>query len=209
VAEAIRLFDRSRRWDGFHNVVGMTTSQLATLHSGLIGFAATWPVVVLLQFVVHRSRRAILTGGVVTFYASTVIAVTLLPLPGPHTHRPSQTIQLLPFQWVLDFIGGDPKAFTQVLLNIALFVPLGFLARKLSLRGVVGVGFTLSLLIEITQLTANFGTAPFVYRIFDVDDLLTNTTGTALGWILVHAITRVTASVRVLPLPKDHLVGGW
>jgi glycopeptide antibiotics resistance protein len=122
-----------------------------------------------------------------------VIAVVLLPLPGPHTHRPSQTIQLLPFQWVLDFVGGDPKAFTQVLLNIALFVPLGFLARKLSLRGAVGTGFAFSLLIEITQLTANFGTAPFVYRIFDVDDLLTNTAGAALGWMVANLVTRVPA----------------
>jgi len=202
------LFCRSRRWGGFHNVVGMTTSQLAALHSGLIGFAATWPVVVLLQLVLRRDRRAILTGGAVTLYACMVIAVVLLPLPGPHTHRPAQTIQLLPFQWVLDFVGGDPKAFTQVLMNIALFVPLGLLARKLSLRGAVAIGFSFSLLIEITQLTANFGTAPFVYRIFDVDDLMTNTAGAALGWLVANLVTRAQVSVRALPLPKDHLVRG-
>jgi glycopeptide antibiotics resistance protein len=59
-------------------------------------------------------------------------------------------------------------------------------ARILWRRGLIGttlIGFTASLLIEITQVTANFGTAPYVYRIFDVDDLMNNAFGAGVGWV--------------------------
>ena len=58
------------------------------------------------------------------------------------------------------------------------------------------VGFAASLFIELAQLTANFGTAPFAYRIFDVDDLINNTTGAALGWIACTLYVTLRASAR-------------
>lgn len=54
------------------------------------------------------------------------------------------------------------------------------------------IGLTGSLLIETTQLTGFWGYFPCAYRIFDVDDLMTNTTGALLGatlaaiWIAVR-----------------------
>ncbi|TCO65497.1 VanZ family protein [Actinocrispum wychmicini] len=189
----------------------MTPSQLTALHSGLIIFLVTWPVVVLVQLAGRRRARTVMSGAVVTLYASLAVAIVLLPLPGPHTHRPVQTIQLVPFQWVLDFVGGDPRAFTQVVLNVLLFVPVGVFARTLwrrNLRQAVLIGFAFALLIEITQLTANFGTAPFAYRIFDVDDLMTNTLGAAFGWIVANALVRVPDPVRAMPLPKDRVLRG-
>ena len=44
------------------------------------------------------------------------------------------------------------------------------------------IGFLASLLIEVTQLTGIFGLYPCAYRFFEVDDLITNTTGTLLGY---------------------------
>ncbi len=135
-----------------------------------------------------------LAGAAVTLYATLALAVVFLPLPGPGTHRLRQTIQLMPFQWVLDFGGGDVKALEQVVLNTLLFVPLGVFAIVLwrrSFQETAMIGFAVSLVVEITQLSGNFGTAPFVYRIFDVDDLMTNTLGAALGWIAASVIARV------------------
>lgn len=179
----------------------MTTSQLSAIHSGLIGFLVGWPVVLLVQLAGRRSARAVASGAVVTLYACLVVAVVLLPLPGPYTRRPVHPIQLTPFRWVLDFMHGHPQAFTQVVLNVLLFVPLGVLARVLwrrNLGQVVVIGFACSLLIEVTQLTGNFGTAPFVYRIFDVDDLMTNTLGAAFGWAMANALVRVPDPVRAM-----------
>jgi glycopeptide antibiotics resistance protein len=168
----------------------MTTAQLTAIHLGLIGFVLVWPVVLLLQLVLRRGRH-ILLGALVTLYTTLTLAVVFLPLPGPGTHRLRQTIQLMPLRWVLDFGGGDVKALEQVVLNILLFVPLGVLLWRRTFKHAALLGFGASLLIEVTQLTGNFGTALFVYRIFDVDDLMTNTAGVALGWMAATAIARV------------------
>jgi glycopeptide antibiotics resistance protein len=174
----------------------MTTAQLTAILFGLTGFVLVWPVVALLLLVLRRRQHA-LKGALVTLYATLTLAVVFLPLPGPDTNRLRQTIQLMPMRWVLDFGGGDVRALDQVVLNTLLFVPLGVLVWRRTVRQAALLGFGVSLLIEITQLTGNFGTAPFVYRIFDVDDLMTNTAGAALGWILATAITRVRVAQRM------------
>jgi glycopeptide antibiotics resistance protein len=193
----------------------MTTTQLTGIQFGLIGFLVIWPVIALAQYFARRNDfgRRILASGVVTLYACVAIAVVLLPLPGPNTRRPAQTIQLLPFQWVLDGTRGDLLAFQQVAMNVVLFVPLGVFVAVLwrrSFRHTVLIGFAASMLIEITQLTGNFGTAPFVYRIFDVDDLVTNTLGAALGWIAVSLVThvRVVEPMRGQSPARDRVLVG-
>jgi hypothetical protein len=78
-------------------------------------------------------------------------------------------------------------------LNVALFVPLGFLLRSLFRRGIVVsffVGFGLSLLIETTQLTGVWGLYSCAYRYFDVGDLITNTTGAVVGSALAAIVVR-------------------
>jgi glycopeptide antibiotics resistance protein len=173
----------------------MTSTQLTAIHFGLIGFLLIWPVVLLVL------RRRPFVSGVVTLYTTLALAVVFLPLPGPGTPRLRQTIQLLPFQWMLDTARGDILALKQVMLNVLLFVPLGVLAHILwrrNLRQAVLIGLGVSLMIEITQLTGNFGAAQFAYRIFDVDDLMTNTAGAAAGWIVANvAVTAIARKQHV------------
>lgn len=72
------------------------------------------------------------------------------------------------------------QIWLNVLLNIALFVPLGFLLSLLAKPfrkwyAALGAGFGVSLLIELAQLFTGRGMC-------DVDDLFTNTLGAMLGW---------------------------
>lgn len=72
------------------------------------------------------------------------------------------------------------QIWLNVLLNIALFVPLGVLLPLLwkpfrKWYAALGAGFGVSLLIELTQLFTGRGMC-------DVDDLFTNTLGAMLGW---------------------------
>lgn len=71
-------------------------------------------------------------------------------------------------------------------LNMLLFVPLGILLpllwRSCRLYKTVAIGFSLSLLIELSQL--------FNYRATDIDDLLMNTLGTLLGYLLYTLLLR-------------------
>ena len=75
-----------------------------------------------------------------------------------------------------------------VIGNVLLFVPTGFLLpflyRKFdTFPKVVLTGFCISLLIETLQL-------PFFQRQTDVDDLILNTLGTAIGCLIWHLVTR-------------------
>ena len=72
------------------------------------------------------------------------------------------------------------QIWLNVLLNIALFVPLGFLLPLLwkpfrKWYAALGAGFGVSLLIELAQFFTGRGMC-------DVDDLFTNTLGAMLGW---------------------------
>jgi glycopeptide antibiotics resistance protein len=220
-----RPFDRSAGYLMIHNLVVMTNAQVTALEYGLIGFFALWATVLIPQLIILHAKhgrvrlRPVLTMAAVLLYASMALAVTFLPVPGPGVRRLSQTVQLHPFEWITDIHTellkhGLPMAdwfttqtFQQATMNVLLFVPLGFFARTLWKRGLIGttlIGFGASLLIEITQLTANFGTAPYVYRIFDVDDLLNNTGGAMLGWIagaLLLTLVRkpVPSTIHVQP----------
>ena len=83
------------------------------------------------------------------------------------------TIQLIPF--------AEGLGISDI-LNIFLFMPFGFLVATLYEKGnsflrVLLIGFSFSLLIEVSQLFT-------YYRITDVTDLITNTLGTALGFIV-------------------------
>ncbi len=78
------------------------------------------------------------------------------------------------------------KTWGNLLLNVALFVPLGVLLplvgkpfRKWWLT--VPAGFVLSLVIELVQLGLGRG-------ICDVDDLFANTLGAAVGYFAVRAV---------------------
>ena len=86
------------------------------------------------------------------------------------------------------------KSWLNVLLNILLFVPLGFFVPILSKRFrkwyyMLGLGFGVSLWIEGLQLLLARG-------ICDVDDLFCNTLGTMIGCFLILAIFSITGKEK-------------
>ncbi|ASR39834.1 antibiotic resistance protein VanZ [Prauserella marina] len=181
----------------------MTTAQETALKYGLLGFIVVWGIVLVPQVITHLAkygridRRKLVVTATVILYACLGLAVVFLPLPTGGSSGLSQTVQLVPFQWIDDVkreavTSGIPGglstlAFQQMAMNVLLFVPLGIFANTLWRKGATKtllIGFGVSFAIEVTQVTANFGTAPFVYRIFDVDDLLNNTAGAVLGWVV-------------------------
>jgi len=102
----------------------------------------------------------------------------LLPLPDPDAIRCAAA--------------ADP-AVAPLLLNVLLFVPVGFFIRVLGGRGVATAlvgGIALSGFIEVTQLMGVWGLYPCAYREFDVGDLLTNTLGAVLGSLLALVVPR-------------------
>ncbi|RSM59012.1 VanZ family protein [Amycolatopsis sp. WAC 01376] len=142
--------------------------------------------------------RVLLVFGFLV-YAMSLWTYTLLPIPETTTawcaEHAAGHLQLRPFQFVADIrreqTGTGVRAFLrnpavqQAVFNVALFVPLGMFVRHLFRRGfaaTVAIGFAVSLFIECTQLTGVWFLFECPYRLADVDDLLTNTLGAAVGF---------------------------
>jgi hypothetical protein len=77
-------------------------------------------------------------------------------------------------------------------MNFLVCLPIGALLPRQGLRwrDTVALGFALSLLVELTQLTAAWGLHSCAYRKFDMDDLILNTLGVALGFAIARQWVR-------------------
>jgi glycopeptide antibiotics resistance protein len=190
---------------------GLLPAVIAIVGGLLLAFVLFVPFVA----VQYRRRGALGFGPVVLgfgllVYALALVSYTLLPLPqitsdfcAVHQARP----QLRLLQFVRDIrrdnsggLAGLPfnPAVLQFVFNIVLFVPFGMFTRYLFRRGLVVttlLGLAASLVIELTQLTGDWFLFPCAYRLFDVDDLLANTTG-ALAGALIGPVLRLVPGQR-------------
>lgn len=104
------------------------------------------------------------------------------------------TLQFIRFEVSLTFIPFLPMIadLKNTLLNILLFVPLGillpFLWKKYhTLKGTLLFGFGMSLSIELLQI--------LTYRTTDINDIIANTLGAALGYFIFSITSRIIPSV--------------
>lgn len=134
------------------------------------------PVVFIFCFFILKQRRFSRTAMEMVFalYLTAVFSVT--GIPSVISWRMHPDFNLIP---LIDII-NDPLAYIRnTILNIMLFMPLGFLLparwkEYRSLRAVFVSGLFLSLSIETLQI--------FTFRLTDVDDLITNTAGAVAGY---------------------------
>lgn len=180
-----------------------------------LGFLA-FPLVALLlavPYALYQYRRfgAISiwkTFVVFTFILYCLCAVSLIvfPLPADHSAvvESARTPQLHPFHVIeqiretTDFSLSDRSTWGpalrspvvyEAIFNVMLTVPLGaYLCYLFRCRWWMAllIGMATTLLFETSQLTGLFGLYAHPYRLFDVDDLILNTTGTMLGfWLMI------------------------
>lgn len=129
------------------------------------------PLFFLLNKSVRNTKRSI-WYCFTAIYLSGVYAVVGLPTVGYIHFAPN--INLEPFAYMF-------SDFTNSLLNVVLFVPLGILLPLLWKRfknpfRTVLFGLCVSAAIEFLQL--------FTYRATDINDLITNTFGALIGWCI-------------------------
>ena len=181
------------------------------------------PVVVAPSSSMWRLPRALPLAWIL--YLAGLLIFTLLPLPSDPVAACAAIIHwdnYVPFGSFVavadQFRDGESLRGTlyalSILLNIALFVPLGALAettwrmrrvpegapadgsrlaRSIPHRRVlawVAIGCAVSCLIELTQYTGLFGIVPCTYRVVDIDDVIMNTLGTYAGVRLLPFMAR-------------------
>lgn len=135
------------------------------------------------RYCFHNSRRAV-CYLVLSLYLAAVDAV--VGLPSLLYIRFDRNINLVPFAYMF-------SDYRSSLLNVLLFMPLGFFLPVLWKRFCpflwsVLFGLAFSLSIELMQL--------FTFRATDINDLMTNTVGTILGWCLGRITLKLIPSIR-------------
>lgn len=186
-----------------------------------IALGGALAVVAFVPFTVARYRRAgrlsamdIVVLVLAALYATALWSYTLVPVPATTDYACAGQNQR-PLTFITDIRAADGgllhnRAFLQAAFNVLLFIPLGFFLRTLAGRGVLvatGIGFGISLLIELTQATGVWGLLPCAYRVFDVDDLLLNTFGAALGSLIALPIAVLLSRRRPAPRATSVTLG--
>ena len=169
----------------------------------------------------YRKRGSVMSLRVVIVYSFILYLLccyflVILPLPSQEyvASLTGPTSQLIPFTFVADIVreahlassgGLDDaiksilvnRAFYQVIMNLMMFVPLGIYLRyyfHCSFKKTVFISFLLSLFFELTQLSGLYFIYPRGYRLFDVDDLMINTVGGVVGYLLAGPLTKLLPS---------------
>lgn len=82
-------------------------------------------------------------------------------------------------------------AFYEAFFNMLLTVPFGVYLHyyfKCDFKKTLLYSFCFSLFFELTQITGLYFIYPRSYRVFDVDDLIINTTGGCIGYFLAYLL---------------------
>ncbi|MFD2045129.1 VanZ family protein [Ornithinibacillus salinisoli] len=139
-------------------------------------------------------------------YGESVVYLTVFPSPGANPSG-EVSVNLIPFQTInryFAFQGNAAIPIINLLGNVVVFIPIGlfavFLNKKLSFMGAFLIGFSCSLSIEITQLILSF--LKILSRSFDIDDIILNTLGVLLGFIIIKLILSLNNLIRNVPLIK-------
>lgn len=145
---------------------------IGTLKEGMLTFAT----LVLVWVLFHRARKTNQKTCVSYCLVSLYLAVVwmLVGMPDAAYIRLDLSGNLIPFQ-------GMVQDLKNGILNAVLFVPLGiflplFWKPYRRSRKTISFGFGLSVVIEVLQI--------FTYRATDVNDVITNTLGTVLGFLI-------------------------
>lgn len=101
-------------------------------------------------------------------------------IPSIHNLNFDPSVNLMPFT-------APSESPVQYLLNVFMFVPFGFIAplvwtQFLRFKNILLFGFGISLFIETMQL--------FNFRATDIDDLIANTAGAVIGFIICRLMCR-------------------
>ena len=148
----------------------------------LSGYIFVVPGIVLYFCFLKKSEKKQTPIHIATVFVFCYYLIGILTMTGIGKLKSfSPEIVLIPF---LDMISGP----IDTVLNIVLFVPLGFflplLYKKYSrISNIALTGFLFSLSIEIVQMFGRGST--------DINDLITNTVGASLGYFIYKWFVRI------------------
>ena len=147
-------------------------------------------------------------------YLLCTVCLVILPFPTGEAAASLQghQAQLVPFQFVRDILKttrgawSQPEtwlsvlrtgAFLTTLFNLFMTMPFGMYLRyyfRCGWKRTLVYSLLLSLFFELTQLSGLYFIYSGSYRLFDVDDLIVNTCGSMIGFVLARIAMRFLPS---------------
>lgn len=142
------------------------------------------PVFFILNIYCFHNRNRASLYFLFAVYLSAMFAV--VGLPDIRYIRFDPHFNFVPFRYMFS---DSLNSF----LNVVLFFPMGLLLPLFWIRFqrlwiTLLFGFQISFLIEVLQI--------FTYRASDINDLITNTFGTLLGWITARLVLRLFPAIH-------------
>ena len=186
--------------------------KLAMLLFPALAFVITLPYMIAKYGSVNKLRTLIVYSF--ALYLLTVYLLVILPLPNPesiHT-RYTDMLNLVPFAFVIDFIKNSPfslsnsaswimalkhPSFYVPAFNVLMLIPFGIYMRyyfKCSFKKTMLLTALLSLFFELTQLSGLYFIYSGPYRLGDIDDIIQNTTGGCLGYLIGWVAVKILPS---------------
>ena len=185
----------------------ITAIKFAVLVFPVIALILTLPYIIV-QYFKYGSVSFLRSLILFTFFFYMLCAYFLVIMPLPHRYEvgPGRELNLVPFKFVEKFRAEtvlnihDSSTYVAalrqecvyvVLFNVLLTMPFGMYMKyyfKKNLIVTTFLTFCLSAFFEFTQYTGLYFIYQGSYRICDVDDLIQNTAGGILGYILMSIL---------------------
>lgn len=147
-------------------------------------------IVMAIGFMAYRGQgmKRFVMGALVIEYYILVLCSTVICRTAPVSKR----AEVMPFYNYADIWNGVDfkRTVMEILLNVALFVPIGFLLGGMVRKGFVEtclIGCILSILIELLQLATRRG-------LCETNDVIHNTVGCMVGYGLAMSLKRLITS---------------
>lgn len=99
----------------------------------------------------------------------------------------------VPFKEIFRYSIGSDKFIKNVMGNIVLFIPYGFLASYFLDNKKLGVISILTIIISLTIESVQY----YIGRVFDIDDIILNLIGGVIGFLIFIGIDAIKNKIKL------------
>lgn len=136
------------------------------------------PAIIILRYLILRQRNFNQFIAILIFALYSIAVFSVVGVPAVGTFKVDFGFNFIP---LIDIVNSPLEYTKNTILNIILFIPLGFFVPTIwknyrSIKTMFFMGLALSVCIEILQV--------FTFRLTDIDNLITNTIGTVIGYYI-------------------------
>lgn len=160
-----------------------------------------WPMIVIIlvivsslriTYLITKHKRFLLHKELIYLIAITYVLCLFYVVTFQDKNYGSSNY--IPFKEIFRYSFGSRKFFKNIIGNIMLFIPYGFLSSYLLKNKKLSITFILSLIASLTIELVQYN----IGRVFDIDDIILNVLGGLIGGLLFVGLDAIRNKVRLL-----------